>query len=217
MVGHLSRKIGVCLVAVSRDGEHFTRVNPHQALVRRGERSQWDAAHITVARAVEFQDEVNIFYSATNENWGSWPPDNSPFEQVGRAMAGWSYPAQSGLAVLRRDGFTHLRARDGFGPGTATTIPIRVTNPENAVLQVNISNLMVYRDWVEVEVLEAETGEPIPDYSRTDCLDLVADGTEAPVFWRAGRSTLAGVNVSEIKLRFYLHGAARLHSFTFQR
>jgi len=65
-----------------------------------------------------------------------------------------------------------------------------------------------------VELLDARDGMPLPGYTRRDCVKLVRDGIRLAVEW-AGRPTLAGIGIPEIKLRFHLFGRAKLYSFTF--
>lgn len=201
-------------LAVSRDGEHFERVNPHQPVIARGGRGAWDSLFLVMANAVEFNGRVYLYYSAGSEAWASWPSDNTSAGPTERSLAGYTYVSQMGLAILPSDGFTFLHARDGFGPGIVTTRPIEVVEPDRARLQVTVRHAMAYRDWCEVEVLDATTGKPVPGYSRADCSDIATDGRGQLVAWGA-RHTLGNVPVKWIKLRFYLHGEARLHAFSF--
>jgi hypothetical protein len=211
--GRWGNFVGDVRLAVSRDGEHFRRVNPHRPLIPRGRRGEWDSGFLVPGAAVEHRGRIHLYYSGANENWSSWPSPNRTVG-AGRSMAGFTYPAQTGLALLEPDGFTSLAARDGFGPGVVTTAPIRVERPDRARLRLNVSRCLPFRDWVEVEALDARTGAPIAGYTRAECTDVAEAGTEAPVAW-GSLETLRAVAAPSIKLRFYLHGAARLHAFTF--
>jgi hypothetical protein len=182
-------------------------------VIARGERSEWDSSFLIMGRTVLYHDRLHLYYSAGNENNSSWPSRNRVVG-TGRSMAGYKYPGQMGLATLDLDGYTHLQARDGFGPGIVTTIPIRVEGPARAALQLNAKNLMPYRDWVECEILDAATGTPVAGYGKDDCLDVASPGNALRVAWR-GVDTLRGVSVPAVKLRFYLYGKARLHAFVF--
>ncbi|MBL9216837.1 MAG: hypothetical protein JNG83_15270 [Opitutaceae bacterium] len=214
--GLWGRFVGDVRLAVSRDGEHFRRVNAHQPVIRRGERGTWDSGFLVMANAVDHDGRVYLYYSAGDESWGSWPADNAkPGRPTTRTLGGFSRSAQMGLALLPADGFTHLRARDGYGPGIATTVPIEVRDPARASLRLALGGGMPYRNWVEVEVLDAATGRPLPGFTRTDCVDLAGDGASLPVEWAGGRTTLADVGVPTIRLRFHLFGEARLRSFHF--
>jgi hypothetical protein len=198
--------VGDIRLASNRDGvSPFRRVNPHQPLVARGERGMWDSGFLVITNAIVRHDRIYIFYSAATEAAGALP----------HGAAAWvSSSVSTGLATLRLDGFTHLETRDGLAPGQMTTLPIRVQDPARARLIVNASHLMAYRDWIEVEVLDSATNEPLPGYGRRDCRDLAREGLRLPVQW-AEQATFAGVTVPEIKLRFTLYGKARLYAFTF--
>jgi hypothetical protein len=186
-------------------------------VVRRGERGEWDSSQLVIGRAVDYKDHFFIYYSGVSENWSSWPSDNANVNADKRKrQPGWIYPAQMGLATLRLDGLTHLQARDGMGPGIVTTIPLQVEGAAAATLRVNASELVPFRDWVEVEILDAKTGAPVAGYSREDCEDVTTDGTSIAVDWKRSGKTLRSVPVPQIKLRFYLHGRAKLHSFHFE-
>ncbi len=94
-------------------------------------------------------------------------------------------------------------------------MPIRVKNPEAARLLVNASNLMPWRSWIEVAVLDAQTGKPVEGFDKDDCIALRRDGTRLQVVWREGKDTLESIRAPEIKLRFHLYGKSKLYSFTF--
>jgi hypothetical protein len=95
-----------------------------------------------------------------------------------------------------------------------STLPLRVVNPAQARLTLTATQLIPYRDWIEVEVLDPATDQPLAGYARTDCIDVTREGLRIPVRW-GEQNTLGGVTASEIKLRFYLYGKAKLYSFTF--
>ena len=59
------------------------------------------------------------------------------------------------------------------------------------------------------------TGRPVEGYDRKHAVGVMRDGLRVPVRW-TGHNTLAGVNVSQVRLRFHFYGRARLYSFTFQ-
>ena len=80
-------------------------------------------------------------------------------------------------------------------------------------LLLNLSDVQVKRSWVEVEVLPADGDQPLAGFGRDDCLPLHRDGLREQVVWRDRR--LADLDQTQIRLRFNLFGAARLHSFTF--
>jgi hypothetical protein len=197
--------IGDIRLAVNRDGvSKFQRVNQHQPVVARGKKGEWDSGSLHMPGAVVRGDTIYIFYSGVDEAGGALP--NTLQLTTAATM-------RMGLATLRRDGFTYLKSRDGIAPATVTTVPIHVTNPERVKIQVNASHLIPFWDWIEVEVLDASTGQPIPDHSRKDCTDLMHAGIRIPVRW-GDKETLAGIKVPEFRLRFHLYGEARLYAYT---
>ena len=219
--------IGDIRLAVSRNGlGTFDRILPNMPVVARGERGVWDSGFLILGggSGIVVDDEINIFYTGITERGG----------------AGFIGPVvpetiQLGLAKLRLDGFTYLTNRDGLSDGTVTTVEIEVgavgsssaagavssspspspsPSPARTRLTVNASHLLPYRDWIEVEVLDAGTGIPVPGYGRAECIDVLRDSVRTEVEWN-GHRTLDGVHTKKIKLRFYLYGRARLYSYTF--
>ena len=198
--------VGDIRLAVNRDGvSKFARVNSHQPVVARGEKGEWDSGFLVGSAPIVRGDMIYIFYSAADESAGACP--NTLQEDV-------PSPIRMGLATLRLDGYANLQSRDGLAPAVVTTALISVTNPTEATLLLNASQLIPYRDWIEVEILDAGTNSPLEGYRREDCTDLIREGIRLPVHWGDQR-TLAGVGVSNILLRFYLYGRAKLYSFTF--
>ena len=203
--------IGDIRLAASRNGlDQFDRILPHQTLVERGERGEWDSGFLILGggSGIVIDDEVYIFYTGITERGG----------------AGFIGPVvpetiQLGLAKMRLDGFTYLRNRDGLSDGSVTTAPIDVVENgslsiRNTRLTVNASHLIPYRDWIEVEVLDAKSGKPIEGYERQNCADIVRESVRTDVTWKDHR-TFDGVLAKKIRLKFYLYGRARLYSFTF--
>ncbi len=199
--------IGDIRLAVSRDGMgKFERIQPHRPVVERGERGTWDSGFLVLGggSGIIHKDEVYIFYTGIPEEGGA-------------GFVGPVVPAaiQTGLAKLRLDGFTYLQNRDGVTPGSMTTQPIKVKNAARARLTVNAGQLMAYRDYIEVEVLDARTGRPIAGYSQAECNDILTDSVRSSVTW-GQRKSLAGVKAANIRLRFHMYGKAKLYSFTFK-
>jgi len=199
---------GDARLAMNRDGiGKFTRVNPDQPLIARGKRSDWDGGFIVAAPPVLHDDKFYIFYTGVEEVGGisnpQWGETDDPSA------------IRTGLATLRLDGFTNLQTKDGLSRGTATTKAIEVKQADSARLVLNAGNLMPYRDWVEVELLDANTNLPIPGYEAKDCTSIFQEGVRIPVQW-GQHKTLGGVQASAIKVRFYLYGQVKLYSFHFE-
>ena len=192
--------VGDVRLAVNRDGiGKFQKVDPHRPIVARGEKGQWDSGFLVTSAPLVHDNKIYIFYSALDESGGAKP--NTLF----RVPA----PTRDGLATLRLDGFTNLQSRDGLAPAVVTTMPIAVRNPKEAMLILNATQLIPYRDWIEVEILDAGTNSPLEGYRREDCTDVISEGVRIPIEWGEIR-TLHGIAAAEVKLRFYLYGRARL-------
>ena len=199
--------VGDVRLAVSRDGEIFRRVNPHQAVIRRGEPDAWDSGIIvTSSDTVVHDDQLWLYFAGSADVWKNWPREN-----LRGAPPAFPYPVQTGLATLPLDGFTDIESLDHEMPGIVTTVPIR--RPEARTrLALSVSNSLPGRGWVDVEVLD-EAGSAIPGYERAACRHLWKDGASRPVTW-ADRTDLP-LSVERMRLRFWTYGAVKLHGFTF--
>ena len=201
-------------LAVSRDGEHYHRIQPHQKVIARGGRNEWDGGFLVISdKAVIKDDTIYIYYAGNGEDWTSWPGGNTP-ESFQFRSTGCVRLSRMGLATLRLDGFTCLETADRETPGSATTVPIKVQEPEKVRLVLNMADGLPLRNWIQVEILDAATGEPIPGFTRDDCRPIADDGIRVPVQWQS--DTLAGITAQRIKLRFGLCGGVRLHSVAFE-
>ena len=199
-------------LAHSRDGEHFDRILPDQIAIPRGRHGEWDDQFLVISdKAVIRDGTIYLYYSGQNRSWTSWPPDNSPEESV--YATGTMRPSQPGVATLKLDRFSGLGTCDGERPGCALTKSFDLTKLKNTVLNVNLSRGQPYRSWGKVEILDG-AGKIIPGFSRDDCRVLADDAIRLPVSWAGG--SLRDVSESEIRLRFWLCGPARLHSFCFK-
>jgi hypothetical protein len=183
----------------------FKRIGPRQPVVACGERAEWDSGFLVLGGECFFEHngQILIFYSGLNETNASAFPGIT------------GSPIGTGLATLPIDGFTYLCAEDPISRGTMTTKPIQVKNAGNVHLSINVSHTLPWRDWIEVEILDAKTSRPIPGYGREEAR-VMEDGTRRIVRWPE-HATLAGVNASHMRLRFHFYGQARLYSYTFTK
>ncbi len=201
-------------LAMSRDGEHFRRVQPHQKLISRGRRGEWDDGFLVISDKLIIKDDtLYFFYCGQGHEWTSWPsshnmPDASYLENVGSVRL-----SRLGLATLRLDRFTCLETPDRETPGCAVTVPFEITDRE-VQLVINVSEVQQNRSWIEIEILHESRDEALPGFSREDCRDMHCDSVRASVAWRESR--LAQIKEGRIRLRFWLYGSARLHAFGFE-
>ena len=201
-------------LAVSRDGEHFHRVQPHQKLISRGRQGEWDDGFIVISeKPVVRNDTIYMYYAGQSEHWTDWPLENLPADRQGSVPLG-RWTSRMGLATLRLDGFTCLETTDRETPGHVTTKPIELSG-RDVRLVLNVGDVRQGRSWIEVELLDAERDEPLEGFSRAECNDVHRDAVRVPVTWK--KRALQQLEVSRFRLRFVLHGAARLYSFGFER
>jgi len=197
-------------LAVSKDGEHYTRISPTDRLIPRGERGRWDAGFLVLAdHPIVKDDTVYLFYSGQGEEWSNWPPGNIP-ETYKLESSGSVRVTQLGLATLRLDGFTCLQTIDREISGYFETSPLEVQ--PNQRLEVNVSEVARARSLVEVEALDVGTGDVIPGFDRRASARLDVDRVRLPVTWQGAE--LGACGRQQVRLRFHIHGAARLHAYT---
>jgi hypothetical protein len=129
-----------------------------------------------------------------------------------------------GLATIRVNGWTYFTPQRGQDHGTVTTIPIQASAGEEKYLTVNVEGVSNHENAFAVEVLDAETLQPLKGFSKVDGKAINKDGLAVPMSWPGrkprpsepitwtGSDTLpAG---KEFRLRFHLNSPdVRLYSF----
>ncbi len=198
-------------LAASRDGAHYRRVNPNEPVIRRGSHGEWDDGFLVISdKPIVKDDKIYLYYSGNSTEWTSWPWQNK-IDRDADIQTGFIRTTRMGLATLRLDGFTVLETADRETPGSFETIPF---NADAAIgLWINVADVLPRRSWIEVEVVDGETGEVMKGYERGACCPLHSDSVRAKVVWSQNRRLPAK---QSLRLRFHLMGAARLHSFGFE-
>ena len=201
--------VGDLRLAVSRDGETFRRVNPHQPVLRRGERGAWDGGFVVTSSDVVVQGEQFwLYYAGASELWTNWPSENQKGAPLG---SGNTMTAQTGLATLPLDGFANVESLDREMPGRVTMLPIR-TSEQPSKLSLSVGRTLPGRSWIDVEVLGTD-GEPLSGYGREECRHVWWDGADVGLRW--GDRTVLPRGEEAVRLRFWLHGEAKLYGFSF--
>jgi hypothetical protein len=104
----------------------------------------------------------------------------------------------TGLATLRRDGFTSMDA--GETAGTLLTQPVRFSGKRLFV------NTKTDDGELRVEVCD-EAGTTQPGFTKDDCVPLTGDSTCAPIMWKSG-ADLSAFAGKPVRFRFHLkHGS----------
>jgi hypothetical protein len=177
----------VC-VGFSRDGFHWHRPD-RRALVPVSEhRGDWNWGNVQSAGGgcLVMGDELWFYVSG----------------RAGVPGSSSSGISTTGLAVLRRDGFASLDAGDE--EASVTTRPLRFSGKRLFV------NVEAPQGELRAEVLDLERN-PIPPFTRDNCVPISEDATRAQVRWKHGAdlSAFAGKPV-----RFRLHlRAGSLYAF----
>lgn len=168
------------LLGWSKDGFHWNRENKQPFIPVDSNRNAWNAGNVqsTAGNPLIVGDSLYFYVSG---RYNSKPVHDSNFA--------------TGLAMLRRDGFMSVQARNK--EGYLTTIPFVAESKHLFVNAAVLSGKLL------VEVLD-EQGKPIEGFTKKDVLPVkYLDSTCQPVSWKkhADISLLTGKTIS---LRFYL-------------
>ncbi len=205
-------------LAASVDGEHYHRLHPDQPLIARGRPGEWDESFLVISDTLAIKgDTMHFFYCGHGREWTSWPGSNVA-EDIGHSSA-YLRTDRMGLATLPLDRFTGVETADRETAGWVETGTIGLEG-RPLHLHANLSDTLPGRSWIEVEVLDAATGEPVPGLSRDRCRVERRDGLRVPVRWPiddAGDSDGFGNLIGDraVRLRCWLFGAARLYALGF--
>jgi len=184
-------------LAMSRDGEIFTYVNPGEEVVLRGTNNAWDCDSIAPSVPLMDDKEIKVYYSGYRFT-------RSKFIEGERGC---------GLATLRLDGFTHLQLEKGRSQGSVTTIPVTRGSAKDLIVnaactkQANLS----------VELVDPKSGAALPGFSRREYTPLKTDSLAHKVVW--GKRRLADVKAKSFQIRFHLtkgRTSPKLYSFRFR-
>lgn len=189
-------------LAVSRDGVHWVRVRNDVPFLPTGEPGSWDGGMVFPSNypIIEGED-VWIYYSGVEFNFASGEGH-----------------ASMGRARVRLDGFAKIQLGPGEKNGALTTVPFDVGSGSGRRMVVNADHLAAGARTLRVEILDADTGKPLPGFTANDCDPLVQDGIAIPVRW-GSRETLDGINAKRVRFRFAFSGAdgsPRLCAFGFE-
>ncbi|NSW57558.1 MAG: hypothetical protein HPY44_16230 [Armatimonadetes bacterium] len=172
-------------LVVSRDSYEWTRVAPGEAFLPLGPVGSFDHRQIRTASSfVVLPDRILLIYSG------------SPHPHVKE------HKFDIGCASLRVDGFAAMHAGDEGG--TLVTRPL-ICAPGELLINARTEG----DGYVAAEVL-GEDGQPLPGYSREECLQFTGDSLSAPLAW--GGQLALPANPKGLRLRFLLRNAD-LYSF----
>jgi dienelactone hydrolase/predicted GH43/DUF377 family glycosyl hydrolase len=181
-------------LAVSRDGENFTRVQDGQAFIPQGKGDAWDRGLHLPSRPLVLENEIRLYYGGADYQAPGDPFDYERWKMCRMGM---------GLATLPVDGWAHVRNDPGRNVGYLTTVPITTGDVQECVL---VANADVDGDhYLLAELLHAGSEERIPGYEHENCDKLVRSGPGQCFSWK-GKSGLQGVNQARFRARILFRG-----------
>ncbi len=178
-------KINEVCVGFSRDGFHWTRPDRRAFYGVSEDSKAWNFGNVQSAGGccLIVNDKL-YFYVGGSRRGGSADPNNT------------------GLAVLRRDGFTSLDADET--EGTLTTRLIRFSG-KHLFVNANASGGELYAELVDGD------GRVIAPFTRDNCRPVTVDSTRVRVTWN-GISDLSDYAGKSVRIRFNLR-QGQLYAF----
>lgn len=184
--GHLDIEL-----AVSRDGETFTHVQPGAKVIPLGAPDAFDAEHIVQTMPVVLDSEIRIYYG------GGRTDDVPAADRARRGPRALTF--LPGLATLRRDGFTRVGLREGLTEGLLRTLPFVLDEP--CWLSLNAACDESRR--LHVEVRQADTRAALDGFAADESTPITGDGIYLLVTWGNRTHLPAGV---PLQLVFHFRG-----------
>jgi len=211
-------------LAVSRDGIHFSRVDPGHALLPLGPQGSWDSGMVcTPASFFQHDRKIWLYYRGsigTLATGRALRPNgvDSPYLR----SLGEPFRRYTGLARMRTDGFAFLTLKDmAYLPqekhnqrvpkygveleGRIKTIPMDADGIERRALHVNVANFAPGFAWMKAQLRDADTGEIIPGFGFKECDVIGEDSTDHTVTWN-GSAELGKGKGRRVQIEFQLFG-----------
>jgi hypothetical protein len=204
-------------LAMSRDGVNFYRMKNGESSLSPSGAGNWDSGIVAGGgSSIEKGEDLWIYYTGT-----PWHHNTMvrPFGSKARlAVTGGVFGRPEwfvGIATIRNHAWTFAEVVDSTIEGTLESIPVSVEGMRNRRLLVNVDGIGDHGK-IGVELLDADTMEPVPGFKRADCRPI-ATGLDVPVTWKGGE-WFANLRNDRVVIRFYLSGAsARFHAFRFSK
>lgn len=175
------------LVGFSRDGFHWYRPDRRRFITVNPTKGAWNWGNVqsTGGCCLIVRDKLYFYVS-------------------GRALGDrfWDGNCNTGLAIMRRDGFASMEADEDFG--VLTTRPVRF---QGKYLFVNVD---APKGALRVEVLDLN-GDVVEPFNFDNCSPVTTDSTLQQVVWKNSEDLSALIGRS-VRFRFHLING-RLYSF----
>ena len=152
----------------SRDAKVWTRVSREPFMRPAGDPPRWDDGCMIAFNPMQVGHEIFLFYYGKNAGhiWGDPTYDGKRITRSG-----------IGLQKLPRDRWVGIAPSRAGEKGTLLTTLISVGHNE---LHINAN---AEGGAIRVDVIDYQTGEPVPGYSATECDPITADSLDHTVTW----------------------------------
>ncbi len=170
-------------LTISHDNLHWSRAGNQTVFIPNGAPGSWDAGMIFTAPLLNHDGKTLIYYG------GFSGPHNL---EDGRNHAG------IGLAILRFNGFVSLDAKEKEG--------VIITHSMTGTDEKLYVNADASNGSLQAELIDNDTGKPIPGYTVDDCVPLTKDGIAEIIHWK-NKNELPAAN-KNIRIRFLLKNAS---------
>lgn len=177
-------KITDIKIGFSRDGFHWDRPDRRAFIAATRKDGDWDRGYVHTTTGVCLVVGDKLYFPFTA--YSGIAPDGK--------HRGMYTGASVGMAVLRRDGFASMDAKERAG--TLTTRPVKFNGSRLFVNAAPVGGEL------RVEVLDAQ-GKVVPGFSREECVPVTDDHTLQAVAWKGG-SDLAALRGKPVTFRFHL-------------
>lgn len=187
-------------LASSRDLRQWERVGNREPFIEQspvGDGSAYDTGQIVTTNGPVVRNNELWFYCVGLKHRCLSPADTMLRKYLDGAAV---Y-----MLKLRMDGFVSLKG--GVEWGSVLTKPIEVTGDR---LHLNVDS---WRGKVQVEVLDADSMEPVDGLTRNQCGRVSIDSIDQTVRWQK-RADMAALRGRMVRLRFHLW-QAELYAFWF--
>ena len=201
-------------LAMSRDGLNFYRIKNGQSNLSPSGAGNWDSGKISGGRGMDKGDQRWVYYSGTPWHHNTMIRPKGTKARLAITGGIFGRPEWfTGIATIRNHAWTYAGIADPPAGGTLDTLPFPIESGSNRRLLLNLDGIGDHGQ-IEVELLDADTGVPIPGFGRSDCRPI-ATGLDVPVAWEGGER-LPDIPDGQLIIRFHFSGVeARFHAFRF--
>ncbi len=201
-------------LAMSRDGLNFYRIKNGQSSLSPSGAGNWDSGKVSGGRGMDKGDERWVYYSGTPWHHNTMIRPKGSKARLAITGGVFGRPEWfTGIATVRNHAWTYASIVNPSKQGYLDTLPVNIGSGNYRTLLVNVDGIGPHGK-IDVEVIDAATGEPISGFTRADCQALKS-GLDIPVEWHGG-NRLSDIDQSNLIFRFHLTGnEARFHAFRF--